>query len=243
MTIKPMNTSLFPGNKESPELNDDVTRDWGSGTDFFVKVAVILLTQLAGTGWVYGLFKVIATRLALQDLPYMYYILLLACTAILFPFLCWREARHAVPYNYMLLTAITVVFAMGVGPFVSLLPGMSLIGAMMGTMTLILMLWLIAIGMNFDFTIAGAIISFIAFCWTIFWVGIQLHGISRESFVAGLGMNLLVFSLVFIADTQIMLGRRKSSIFSDDEYIIGASLLYCYCQTMFVSSSVLLTTI
>lgn len=242
MASKPMNTSLFPGNKEFPEPNDDVILDGGNGTDFFVKVAVILLTQLAGTGWVYGLFKVLATRLALQDLPYMYYILLLACAAVLFPFLCWREARHAVPYNYMLLTALTVVFAMGGGPFVSLFPGMKLIGAMMGTMTLILMLWLIAIGMNFDFTIAGAIIAFIAACWTIFWVGIQLYGISRESFVAGLGMNLLIFSLVFISDTQTLLGRRKSFIFSDDEYILGALLLYCYCLTMFVSSSVLLIT-
>ena len=233
MAIKHMNSSLLPMSNGSHKPSDGVVVDESNGPEFFIKVAVMLLIQLAGTGWVIALFKVTATRLSLNDAIYVYYLLLLICGVALSPFLCWREIRQAVPYNYLILAALTLLFALGSGPFVMSIPGISLIGAMMSSVALLLCTWLVAIGLNFDFTIPGVIIAIITICWFTAWIALLVIGIEKETFVVGSGVNLLVFCLVLLADSQTMLGRRESTILSNNEYILGSLFLYCDCMAIF----------
>ena len=138
--------------------------------------------------------------------------------------MCCRNLARTVPTNYCLLFGFTFAKAWTVGFLCSLFPADILIMAAFMTAAVVISLTIYAMTTKEDFTMCGASLFLMGcglLCFGLFAIIIG----SDFMYTAYCSIGVIVFGFYLVFDTQLIMGGKSHQL-SEDDYIIGALILY-----------------
>lgn len=139
---------------------------------------------------------------------------------------CFPQAGRSVPCNYILLFAFTIVEAFLIGVITAMHETWIVLAALCITSGICVGLTIFASITKADFTGMG--VYLIAFVLATVGVGIVALIIQSEILhMVYLWLGLIVFSGMFVYDTQLMLGgKHRQHALNVDDYVFAALSLY-----------------
>lgn len=195
---------------------------------FVRKVYTILFCQILATCIVGGaISQSPSTILWVQTHVWSFYVPLFG-TLVNLGLLYWK--RHAVPWNFVLLSTFTVMEAFTLGIVVAFYDNVIVLQALLITLGVFLGLTLFTFQSKYDFSGMGPFLfgSLIALCMTGF-VGIFIPFSRTMDIIFACG-GCLIFSGYIVYDTYIINKRL-----SPDEFIMGAISLYLDFINLFLN--------
>lgn len=154
------------------------------------------------------------------------------------PIICCPSVASKVPLNYVLLLVFTLCESYLVAYMTLIYEPLSVLMCAGITLALVLGLTLYAIFTKTDMTLWGGGLV----CLSVIFFILSLIGIFYRSLFYQTLLNccgLFLFSLYLMYDTQLVIGKNKNLI-STDQYIIGALMIYIDIISIFIKILLLL---
>ncbi|EIE23308.1 hypothetical protein COCSUDRAFT_42203 [Coccomyxa subellipsoidea C-169] len=145
---------------------------------------------------------------------------------------CSRTLRYKVPYNYLFLTAFTVIFGFQIGTVTSWWDTQAVLIALVATGGVVAGCFLVAFCTKLDFTKLG---GYLAIATLVFMVMIFI-GIFWTRNVTYLIIGIvgsILFSVHLIYDLQLMMSGKSVQV-SPDEYISSALSIFLDIVNIFL---------
>lgn len=259
INVNEMTTNYIPANNTPNDVefstiqakqNNDASQ-WGNlGTSltnkatrikFIRKVYLILTAQLIITFGIVCIFALVPTvrDFAQSDSGFYLYIasyIIFLVLIVTFSLLSICNFQRRVPWNYIMLLAITLSLAYMLGMISAYNSISSVLIAIGITFTVTLGITLISIQTKYDFTKNCALI---AVCLSFALIGFgfatiftSLYSIPFIQSVYG-GLGACLMALFLAIDTQLLIGNKKYK-FSSEDYINAALQLYLDICMMFL---------
>ena len=141
--------------------------------------------------------------------------------------------HRKVPINYILLFVFTACVSWIVGFACAEEDAKTVVEAALLTTGVVLALTLYACTTKTDFTYCGGFLFVLGMTFSIFGLLIFAWGFEMRLLYCALGV--LLFSFYLIYDTQIIVGgKHRTYQMSEDDYILGALVLYLDIINMFL---------
>lgn len=148
------------------------------------------------------------------------------------PIICCPSVARKVPLNYILLLIFTMCESYLVASTTIYYEPVSVLICAGLTLCIVLALTFYAITTKTDVTMCGgALVSLSVIMIILGIIGIFYQSLFYQTFVNSFGVFL--FSLYLIYDTQLVVGKKKNFI-STDDYIVGALMIYIDIVTLFI---------
>lgn len=200
---------------------------------FIRKVYGILLFQLLITTiLIYFSLNSLTLQIFMATNPIMIYLCIagVICTEI--PIICCPSVVHTVPLNYALLLIFTLCESYLLASTTIYYEPISVFICSGITLGIVIGLTIYAIFTKTDVTMCGGLLVSLSVIFCILTIiGIFYTSLFYQTLVNGCGIFL--FSIYLIYDTQLVIGRKKEFI-SSDEYIIGAMMIYIDIVNLFI---------
>mgnify|MGYP002626577315 CR=1 FL=1 len=200
---------------------------------FIRKVYGILLFQLLITTIVvyYSIYNQFLNRFLVSN-PGFFYLSLFGTLCTEIPIICCPGVASKVPLNYTLLLIFTFCESYLVAYTTLIYEPLSVLMCAGITLALVFGLTLYAIFTKTDITLWGGglvCLSVIFFILSI--VGLFYRSFFYQTLLSCCG--LFLFSIYLMYDTQLVIGKNKNLI-STDQYIIGALMIYIDIISIFI---------
>lgn len=223
---------------EGVPLVNDWKRDVRSG--FIRKVYSIMFAQLLVT-FLAALLTMMVVPLKGWVVAHQLPLLIssgigLLLTTILM--LCMSRVLRNFPWNYILLAVFTALMTLTVSAIVAPFDMKVVLLALGGTLIITGGLTLFACQTKYDFTCATStmfVLTLVLFCFGLFSLFLGTWAKVLYSTLA-----LALFSMWLVIDTQLILGGKRSCVFTEDDYILAAISLYTDIVNIFLELHYLL---
>ena len=200
---------------------------------FIRKVYGIILFQLLITTIVIY-FAITSKNLQyfMASSPALIYLALAGALLSEIPIICCQSVAQTVPLNYILLLIFTLCESYLIACTTISFEPLSVFMCAGITLAIVIGLTLYAIFTKTDVTLCGgALVSLSIIMIFLSIIGIFYTSLFYQTLVNSFGVFL--FSLYLIYDTQLVIGKNKNYI-STDNYIIGALMIYIDIVTLFI---------
>ena len=164
--------------------------------------------------------------------PALIYLSLVGALLTEIPIICCKSAAQTVPLNYILLLGFTLCESYIMACTTIAFEPLSVLICAGITLSIVLGLTLYAIFTKTDLTVCGGTLVSLSIIMIILSIiGIFYTSLFYQTLINSFGVFL--FSLYLIYDTQLVIGKNKNFI-STDNYIIGALMIYIDIATLFI---------
>ena len=200
---------------------------------FIRKVYGIILFQLLITTIViyFSIYSQVFAQFMVSSVGFFYLCVAgVFCTEI--PIICCPSVARNVPLNYILLLIFTLCESYLVAYTTLFYEPLSVLMCAGITLAIVIGLTLYAIFTKTDLTVwGGALVSLSIIFMILSIIGIFFRSLFYQTMLNCIGVFL--FSLYLIYDTQLVIGKNKNLI-STDDYIIGALMIYIDIISLFL---------
>ena len=200
---------------------------------FIRKVYIILLTQIIFTALLIFMgLKFKNYRKFLLTHVYLFYIAIAINLVTFYILIYSKTLQRKVPTNFILLSIFTLTEGFFISYITSLTdPKIVFIAAVLTTL-IVLSLTIYAFTTKTDFTLMGGFLFVI--CAALIGLGI-LTIFFRSQFlnIVYCSLGVIVFGLYLIFDTQMLMGNKRN-MFSIDDYILAALMIYLDVINLFL---------
>ena len=164
--------------------------------------------------------------------PALIYLAIAGALLIEIPIICCQSVAQKVPLNYILLLGFTLCESYLLASTTITFEPLSVLMCAGITLAIVIGLTLYAIFTKTDLTVCGgALVSLSIIMIILSIIGIFYSSLFYQTLVNSFGVFL--FSLYLIYDTQLVIGKNKNFI-STDNYIVAALMIYIDIVTLFI---------